>query len=110
MKKTSISNLLSNLIINQDDFLRYLKAKYPLFHNSNFFLRDLQFGIKSYYEKKGILLSYSDSEKIANLFSEKLTDKGIFTKVTDNCWKLSNLDFITRVPGDPFKEIHLGGN
>ena len=33
-------------------FLSYLKAKFPIFHNSNLFSKDFQFGLKSYLEKK----------------------------------------------------------
>lgn len=110
MRKIDLNNLLLLLINNRDDFFQYLKAKFPLFHNSNFFLRDLEFGVKGYFEKKGIHLSYSDSEKLSRLFSEKLIEQNIFIKLSDNSWKINNLTFITREPGDPFKNIQFGGN
>jgi hypothetical protein len=110
MKNMNFNNLINLLINNRDDFFQYLKAKFPLFHNSNFFFRDLQFGVKGYFEKKGILLSYSDSEKLARLFSEKLIEQNIFIRLTDNSWKINSLSFITKEPGDPFKNIQLGGN
>lgn len=110
MKPSRINDLLSLLLNNQEQFLNYLRSKFPLFHNSNFFFRDLQFGIKSYFEKKKILLSYTDSEKLAYFFSSKLLEQGIFEKISDNCWKVNNLNFITKEPGNPFKNVHLGGN
>jgi hypothetical protein len=110
MKKLNISDLQSNLLNDEEIFLQFLKTKFPLFHNSNFFLRDLQFGVKDYYKMKGINLSYSNSEKLARLFSEKMIHKKIFFKITDNSFKINNLNYITKVPGDPFKEIQIGGN
>lgn len=110
MKNMNFNNLLYSLINNKDEFFQYLRAKFPLFHNSNFFFRDLQFGVKGYFEKKGILLSYSDSEKLARLFSEKLIEQNIFVRLSDNFWKINSLNYITKEPGDPFKNIQLGGN
>lgn len=108
MKKINLNNLLSQLVHNQNQFLMFLKTKFPLFHNSNIFLRDIQFGIKNYFANKRIILSYSDSEKLALLFAEKLTAEEIFKKVSDNCWKLNNLSYVTEEPGDPFSNIQIG--
>lgn len=69
----------------------------------------MQYGIKGFYEKKGILLSYSDSEKLARLFSEKLIEQKFLEKISDNSWKINDLKYITKEPGDPFKNIQLGG-
>lgn len=109
MKNMNFKNLLNSLINNREEFFQYLKAKFPLFHNSNFFFRDFQFGINGYFEKKGIHLSYSDSEKLARLFSEKLIEQNIFVRLSDNSWKINSLNYITKEPGDPFKNIQLGG-
>lgn len=109
MKKQTINNLVSSLINNKEEFIQYLNVKFPFFHNSNFFHRDLQFGIRGYFEKKGILLSYSDSEKLARLFAEKLIEEEIFMKISDNSFKVNSLNYITKESGSPFKGIQLGG-
>ncbi len=83
-------------------FLNYLKAKFPVFHNSNFFFRDFQYGVKRFLEKKGIFLSYSDSEKLASDFALFLESKEIFTKVNSLGWRVNYSDFVTPAPGDPF--------
>lgn len=108
MKKFNLNNLLSLLVYNQNQFLMFLKTKFPLFHNSNIFLRDIQFGIKNYFANKQIILSYSDSEKLALLFSDKLVSEEIFKKISDNCWKLNDLSYLTKEPGDPFTYIQIG--
>lgn len=110
MKKYTINNLLSYLLKNKNEFKHYLRLKFLFFHNSNFFHRDFQFGIKGYFEKQGILLSYFDSEKLARLFAEKLIEEKLFIKISDNTYKINNQNYITREPGDPFKDIYLGGN
>jgi hypothetical protein len=110
MKNITLNNLLNHLNNNKENFLEYLRSKYPLFHNSIFFYRDLQFGIKGYFGKKGIILSYSDSEKLARLLEQIFIDDKTFYKITDNSYKINNLKYITTEPGDPFKNIQIGGN
>ena len=63
-KFQSYLQLLKN---NDSELLNYLKAKFPVFHNSNFFFRDFQYGIRSFLEKKEIKASYQLSEKLAIL-------------------------------------------
>jgi hypothetical protein len=82
--------------------LEFLKAKFPLFHNSNFFFRDLQYGIRSYFEKKDINISYQDAEKLAVEFAERFEEKGIFVRINHQGWKINYPEFATAEPGDPF--------
>jgi hypothetical protein len=96
-----LNSYLETLKSEQQIFLNYLKAKFPIFHNSNFFFRDLHFGIRSYFEKKGIDLSYSISEQIAMKFSQHLEAQNFFIKVSDKTWKVDFPEFVTTVPGDP---------
>jgi hypothetical protein len=96
-----LNSYLEILKSEQQIFLNYLKAKFPVFHNSNFFFRDLHFGIKSYFEKKGTGLSYSLSEQIAKKYSEYLEEEGIFVKISDKTWRVTFPEFVTTVPGDP---------
>lgn len=89
----------------QDDyiiFLQYLKARFPAFHNSNLFFRDLHYAIKHFLEMKDMKVNYADSEQITREFSEFLENKGILVKVNDIGWKLNYADFTTVKPGDPF--------
>jgi hypothetical protein len=82
-------------------FLNYLKAKFPLFHNSNFFFRDLHYGVKSYLEKKEIFVSYAEAEEITEKMAEFLETKEIFILVNEKSWKINYPEFVTAVPGDP---------
>ena len=91
-----------DLIKNDDQvFLKYLKAKYPLFHNSVFFFRDLQFGLQKFLEKKGIKISNAEAEDLARRTGEYLEEKQIFIRVNLYGWRLNYPEFVTAAPGDP---------
>ncbi len=91
-----------NILKNEDtQFLNFLKAKYPLFHKSNFFYRDFQYGIRKYLELKGIDVSYGDSDKLAKELALFFEQQNIFIRVSTQGWTLNYPEFVTTVPGDP---------
>lgn len=94
--KKDLNLLLQNLINEERTVLNYLKSKYPLFHRSNVFYRDLQFGIKHYLESREIKLSYTESEELANKFIEHLILQGILKKIDDQIYLLNYPDFVPR--------------
>lgn len=102
MAKTDIQKLFTELTNDINILLEFLRAKFPIFHNSNFFFRDLQFGIKSFFEKKGINLSYSESEELAKLVAVYLQKEEIFIPTSKQSWKVNFPKFETSKPGDPF--------
>ena len=65
-------NMLNDLSINNSIFFNYMKEKYEVHFKSNIFLRDLLYAIRGFYEKKGIKLSYPESEKLALDFDDIL--------------------------------------
>jgi hypothetical protein len=83
-------------------FLSYLKAKFPIFHNSNLFSKDFQFGLKSYLEKKGISITDTNLDDLSKQFSGYYETQGIFVKTSSQGWKLNYPEFVTTKPGDPF--------
>ncbi len=92
-------NLLKS---NESELLNYLKARFPVFHNSNFFFRDFQYGIRSFLEKKEIKISYQLAEKLAIEMAKHFEDENIFVKVNSQGWKVNFPEFATAEPGDPF--------
>ena len=91
-------DLLKN---NMEIFFNFLKAKYPVFHKSNFFFRDFQFGIRSFFHKKDIDISYAESEYLAKEFGKYLEENDVFIRINNQTWKVNYPDFVTEVPGDP---------
>lgn len=82
-------------------FLNYLKAKQPLFHNSNLFVRDFEYGIKRFLEKKEYKITLPEAEKIASELGSYLVKQGVFIPVNHQAWKLNYPEFVTTKPGDP---------
>lgn len=82
-------------------FLNFMKAKFPLFHNSNIFYRDLQFGLIKFLEKKGQKVSSVEAQRLADDIGKNLEEKGIFTRVNNSGWRLNYPEFTTTKPGDP---------
>ncbi len=87
---------------NEKVFLQFLKAKFPLFHNSNFFFRDLQYGIQKYFESQGKKLTIGEAELIAVKTGKYLEEENIFIRINHQGWKVNYPEFVTTVPGDPF--------
>jgi len=83
-------------------FLKLLKAKFPMFHNSKFFLKDLDYGVQKYFESKGTKLSIGDSEIIAAELGKYLEQLNILIRVNHQGWRVNYPEFVTSVPGDPF--------
>lgn len=81
-------NYLSELIANEEIFLKFMKEKYPLFSKSNFFLRDLQYAITNYFKLKGEKVGLSQSENVAIEFAKHLESTSNAKSVSKNTWKL----------------------
>ncbi len=97
-----MSSLIADLKNEKQIFLNYLRSKFPIFHNSNFFYRDFQYGLKSFLEKKGTTLTYNNLTNLTKQLSEFYESEGIFVRTSSQGWKVNYPDFITVKPGDPF--------
>lgn len=102
MTHKNIDGLFNELKNENQIFLSYLKAKFPVFHNSNLFSRDFQYGLKSFLEKKGINLTENILVKLAKELSGFYEANGIFLRTSNQGWKLNYPEFVTTKPGDPF--------
>lgn len=102
MKEQKITMLADNIISEEEVFLLFLKSKSPLFHNSNFFFRDLEYGISSYLKKKNIYPSQADILKITANVASYLEEKNYFKKINEGVWTVNIPKFVTAAPGDPF--------
>ncbi|MCX6170833.1 MAG: hypothetical protein NTX65_15945 [Ignavibacteriales bacterium] len=77
------------LTANQTIFFSYMKEKYRVFNNSNIFFRDIQYAIKSFFEKKNKRISYSEAEKIAIEFTTQMENDKQLIKMSNNAWKVN---------------------
>ena len=97
-KQDQYFNLIKN---DYQIFLNFLKAKFPVFHNSNFFYRDFHYGVRKFLESKDIKVSYPQAEEIAKKLAEYFEEEKIFIRVNNQAWKINYPEFVTAVPGDP---------
>jgi hypothetical protein len=72
--------------ISTAEFLLFLKEKFPVIHNSNFFFRDLDYGVRSFLESKGKKTSHAESERIARALAGRLVAEGIFKQIDHQSW------------------------
>jgi hypothetical protein len=85
---------LEYILNNADDFLKYLKSKFPLYHDSNVFLRDVHYGVMNYVEERlKRSLNYLDAERLTFEVTKEFEKKGVFKKVDDRTWLLKYPEF-----------------
>ena len=82
-----------DLFLNQDEFLKFLKSKFKLFHLSNVFYRDLHYGVWEFLDRHGVTLNYGRSEDIAREAITMLEKKSILKRIDDRTWLLNYLEF-----------------
>ena len=72
----------------------------PVFHNSNVFLRDVQYSIQDYFEdKQGVTIRSAEAEKIAEEVARAYERKGIFRRVNPQGYMLNFPELITGKSG-----------
>jgi hypothetical protein len=100
--KENTKKILDQIKNEEEIFLNYLRSKFPLFHKSNFFFRDLEYGVKSFLEKRDKKLSASDNLELTKSLAAYFEEKDYFRKVSDDTWMINMPQFVTTKPGDPF--------
>jgi hypothetical protein len=77
---------LSHLLSNREVVFEFLREKFPLFNNSNIFLRDLQYGLRTYFERKDIMIKYPAAEELALKFAENMEAEDILKRLDTTTW------------------------
>lgn len=79
---------------HQSEFLKYWKSKFPLYHDSNVFFRDLHYGVMSYTEERlKRKLKYLEGEPLALQVAQELEKRGILKKIDGQTWLLNYPEF-----------------
>ncbi len=81
------------ILSTKTEFLKFLKAKFPLFHMSNVFFRDLHYGVMLYLTDHGMRTPYSDAEPVTREVTAALQTEGILRPINANTWLLNYADF-----------------
>ena len=86
----------TTIINNQVEFLHFLKAKFPLYHLSNLFFRDLHYGIMSFFNQRGMKIGYSEGELVAREVAQHFERQNVFKKVNQQGWVLHYPEFTAK--------------
>jgi hypothetical protein len=82
-----------------DQFLAYLRAiNIPVYHKSNIFFRDFQFGLWKFMHESQTKVSYADMEKVARELAESYAEQGIFRKINRQAFELNMPSFAAAGP------------
>jgi len=80
---------------NGMNILQELRARFPVYHLSNVFFRDIQYGIQSLLEEKGMKVRYPEAERLAAKFVETMERQQIFVPIDEQTWVVRLEDFKT---------------
>ena len=81
------------ILENETEVLNFLKSKYPLYHLSNIFFRDIQYGIQTMLDNKNRQVGYADAEGIARAFVAQLEKKKILNPIDRQSWVVNYPEF-----------------
>jgi hypothetical protein len=75
--------------------LKELKTRFSVFHQSNIFFRDIQYGIQAMLREQGVKVSYVEAERMAREFAERMEQENIFVAIDRQTWALRYPEFKT---------------
>jgi hypothetical protein len=83
------------ILNNESEVLTFLRARYPLYHLSNVFFRDVQYGIQTLLDRKSMRVNYREAERIARDFVARLERKRTLVPIDRQTWALHYPEFRT---------------
>jgi len=86
---------VDDLLRDEREVLQFLKTRFPMYHQCNFFFRDLQYGIATLGEQKGIRMRYDRAERAARDFVVRLEKSRVFLPVDGQTWTVNVPEFKT---------------
>ncbi len=92
--KKELEKMFESILKDEKIVMNYLKSRYPLFHRSNVFFRDIQFGLKHFLENRNIYITYTENEQLAQRFIQHLESKSILKKISENIYLLNYPEFV----------------
>jgi len=77
------------------EVLRFLKSKFPIYHRSNVFFRDIQYGVQLFLLRRGARVSYQAADSIARALVAALEKEGVLVPVDRQSWAVNYPEFRT---------------
>lgn len=88
-----------NLLIQEKEkFLHFFKHRFPVFHNSNVFYRDIEYSVKYYLESRNVKLKSGELTKVAGDLIKYFEGAGTFVFMSAKTWLINYPEFSTTPP------------
>jgi len=84
---------LDIILNNKTVFLKHMKSKFTMIHQSNFFYRDFQYGVLSFLSDHGMRTSREKANIIAREVIVEFEKQGILKKIDYQTWMLFYPEF-----------------
>jgi hypothetical protein len=81
------------VLADSREVLRFLKGTLPVFHLSNIFFRDIQYGIQAYLKGRNLTVSYPVAETLAREFVARLEHDKVLVPVNRQTWMVNCEEF-----------------
>jgi hypothetical protein len=91
----SASGKAASVMKDHTAVLKDLKSRFTVFHQSNIFFRDIQYGIQAMVREQGVKVSYIEAERMAREFVERMVQEKIFVAIDRQTWALRYPEFKT---------------
>ncbi len=88
-------NHLAYVLANDKEVFRFLKSRFPVYHLSNIFFRDIHYGIMEYLRERKMTVRYQEGERMARAFIEKLEHEKILRMLDRQTWMVQYEAFRT---------------
>ncbi len=92
-------------ISNKKNFLDYFHSKFPTFHLSNVFYRDLRYALKYYLLSNKFTPPDVELETVLQALIREMVSDGILKPVSSGVWTVNYSDFRTKTPGKPILNV-----
>lgn len=95
-----------SIVGKEKELFTFMKQRgYPVYHMSNMFLRDIQYGIRDYYRTTfGKDIGSRKSDTFAENFIADMESKGLLRRFTHNTWILLMPEFLNPAKTEEKKE------
>lgn len=88
-----------NLLVNEKEkFLHFFKHRFPVFHNSNVFYRDIEYSVRYYLESRNVKLNTNTLIKVTGELIRYFETNSIFVYMSPKTWMINYPEFATAPP------------
>ncbi|HTO93812.1 MAG TPA: hypothetical protein VMM80_05550 [Bacteroidota bacterium] len=88
-------NHAPEVVDHRVEVLRFLKSRFPIYHRSNIFFRDIQYGVQLFLLRRGARISYTAAESIARALVQALEREGVLVPIDRQSWAVNYPEFRT---------------